>query len=291
MRKSAEEAVGDHDGGGRRPPEAGTGGLLDRSCRVADNPAPMLREPLAARGVGFGDGFRLRGHEIQRIEGFSDAVLAFAMTLLVVSLEVPRTFAELLETMNGFVAFALAFALLLRIWFLQYQWFRRYGLEDGFVITLNGALLFVVLFFVYPLKFLFGFLVRHFTGQETRILMPDGSLHPAIADSDMRTLMIVYGLGYIALFGAFWLLYNHAWRRRDRLELNEIERYDTLSTMYEAAINAGVALLSVLIALLADYHYAGIAGLIYMLLAPLMTGFGIWRGRGRQKLEPANPGR
>ncbi len=250
----------------------------------------MLREPLAARRVGMRDGFRLRGHEIQRIEGFSDAVLAFAMTLLVVSLEVPRTFAELLETMNGFVAFALAFALLLRIWFLQYQWFRRYGLEDGFVITLNGALLFVVLFFVYPLKFLFGFLVKNFTGQDTRVLMPDGTLHSAIAETDMRTLMIVYGLGYIALFGAFWLLYNHAWRRRDQLDLNPLERYDTRSTMYEAAINLGVATLSVLIAFLADYHYAGIAGLTYMLLAPVMTIYGSYRGRKRKKLEARSIG-
>jgi hypothetical protein len=247
----------------------------------------MLREPLAARGVGTGNGFRRRGVEIQRIEGFSDAVMAFAVTLLVVSLEVPHTFSELLVTMNGFVAFALAFALLLRIWFLQYQWFRRYGLEDGFVVTLNGALLFVVLFFVYPLKFLFGFLVKNFTGQDTRILMPDGSFHPAIAPTDMRTLMIVYSLGYIALFGAFWLLYNHAWQRRDRLDLSPLERFDTRSTMYEAAINLGVAILSVLIALIADYRYAGIAGLIYMLLAPLMTGFGMWRGRGRKKFEEA----
>ena len=237
-----------------------------------------------------GDGFRLRGHEIQRIEGFSDAVLAFAVTLLVVSLEVPRTFAELLGTMREFAAFALAFALLLRIWFLQYQWFRRYGLEDGFVITLNGALLFVVLFFVYPLKFLFSFLVKNFTGQDTRVLMPDGTLHPAIAETDMRTLMVVYGLGYLALFGAFWLLYNHAWRRRDLLDLNRLERFDTRSTMHEAAINVGVATLSVLIALFADYHYAGIAGLTYMILAPLMTGYGRWRGRQRKKLEAAGSG-
>jgi uncharacterized membrane protein len=248
----------------------------------------MLREPLVAKRVGIGDGFRLRGHEIQRIEGFSDAVLAFAVTLLVVSLEVPRTFAELLGTMREFAAFALAFALLLRIWFLQYQWFRRYGLEDGFVITLNGALLFVVLFFVYPLKFLFSFLVKNFTGQETGVLMPDGTLHPAIAASDMRTLMLVYGLGYIALFGAFWLLYNHAWQHRDQLDLNPLERFDTRSTMHEAAINLGVATLSVLIAFLADYHYAGIAGLIYMLLAPLMTIYGSYRGRQRKRLHPSS---
>jgi protein-S-isoprenylcysteine O-methyltransferase Ste14 len=55
------------------------------------------------------DGFRLRGlGEVSRIEALSDGVIAFAITLLVVSLEVPRTFDELLVTMRGFLAFAAA---------------------------------------------------------------------------------------------------------------------------------------------------------------------------------------
>ena len=247
----------------------------------------MLREPLAAKGFGARDGFRWRGVEMHRMEGFSDAVLAFAVTLLVVSLEVPRTFDELFEMMQGFVAFALAFALLLRVWFLQYQWFRRYGLEDGWTITLNGALLFTVLFFVYPLKFLFSFLVKTFTGQDTRVLMPDGTLHPAIASADMRTLMIVYGLGYIALFGTFWLLYVHAWRRRDRLELNPIERYDTWTTLLESSLHVGVAVLSVTIAVLTGPGLAGLAGMTYMLLAPVMMTLGMTSGRGRRKIPAA----
>ena len=221
----------------------------------------MIRAPLVERRFGESGGFRWRGHEVQRVEAFSDAVMAFAVTLLVVSLEVPRTFSELLETINGFVAFALSVALLFRIWYLQYQFFRRYGLEDGFTIALNAALMFVVLFFVYPLKFLFAFLVKEFTGQDTRVRLTDGSLVEAIGLHDMRTLMIVYGLGFLALYVTFGLLYRHAWSQRDRLDLDPLERFDTRSTMYEIAINLGVGALSVLVAIVCDYRLAGLAGL------------------------------
>ncbi len=55
-------------------------------------------------------------------------MFAFAVTLLVISLEVPKTFDELATSMHGFIAFACAFALLFTIWLQQYTFFRRYGL-------------------------------------------------------------------------------------------------------------------------------------------------------------------
>ena len=72
----------------------------------------MLREAVARKVESHDRGFRWRSHEISRIEGLSDAVFAFAVTLLIVSLEVPRTFAELRETISGFLPFAISFAML-----------------------------------------------------------------------------------------------------------------------------------------------------------------------------------
>ncbi len=52
----------------------------------------MLRERAADKGIGAERDFRWRGAAISRVEGLSDAVFAFAVTLLVVSLQVPQTF-------------------------------------------------------------------------------------------------------------------------------------------------------------------------------------------------------
>ena len=62
-----------------------------------------------------GHGFRIRGAEVSRIERFSDAVFGFAVTLLVVSLQVPLTFDNLVGVLRGLPAFAVWFALLVWI--------------------------------------------------------------------------------------------------------------------------------------------------------------------------------
>src|SRR5258708_4024016 len=101
----------------------------------------MLRERLIHRQHE--RGFRWRGGEVARIEGLSDAVFAFAVTLLVVSLEVPKTFNELAEIMRGFVPFAICFTFLMQVWYEQYRFFRRYNLQDTTSIIVNCFLLFI----------------------------------------------------------------------------------------------------------------------------------------------------
>ena len=132
----------------------------------------MFREVRMRSSPEIEHGFRMRGRDVTRLESFSDAVFGFALTLLVVSLEVPKNFDQLIETMRGFLAFAVCFAILAMIWNDRYTFCRRFGLQDGFVRALTCVLLFIVLLYVYPLKFLFnlfinGMILRGARGQLT----------------------------------------------------------------------------------------------------------------------------
>jgi hypothetical protein len=246
----------------------------------------MIREKLIDKGIGNSLKFRWRSHEISRIEGLSDAVFGFAVTLLVVSLEVPRTFGELMETMRGFGAFAISFTLLLLVWFNQYKFFRRYGLQDAPTVVLNSVLLFVVLFYVYPLKFLFSLLVNMFTGGQGRIRLANGAEGMMIDRLDqMSTLMIVFGAGYIAIFGVFTLLYWHAYRKRFELELNELEIFDTRKEIQESLFNVGIGSLSVAIAAVGGGGHSFASGMVYMLNAVVSPVHGMLMGKRRRKLE------
>lgn len=245
----------------------------------------MIRKQLIDKNIGK-NRFRWRSHEISRIEGLSDAVFGFAITLLVVSLEVPKTFRELAETMNGFGAFAASFLLLFLVWFNQHKFFRRYGLQDATTVWLNAALLFVVLFYVYPLKFLFSFLIDRFTGGHGEVRLPNGNVEAMIeSDQQMGSLMLIFGFGYLAVFAVFVLLHLHAYRKREQLELTEMERFDTLSSIQESALNCGIALVSISIVLFAGSRYSGLAGVCYMMTGLVMAVHGFIMGARRKKLE------
>lgn len=183
--------------------------------------------------------FSVRSNEISRIEGLSDAVFGFAITLLVVSLEVPKTSAEVLHAMRGFVPFALTFFVLVLVWRNQFRFFRRYGLEDTTTLFLNAALLFVVLFFVYPLKFVFGAISE-------RVLSHMGYGDRAIPnffhDPNAPILLMTFGLGWGVLFGIFALLYRHAYAVREQLRLSPLELFDTREATRVCAIMSAFGL-------------------------------------------------
>ena len=227
----------------------------------------MLRKNVARDLVGF----RLRGREVTRLESFSDAVFGFALTLLVVSLDVPKSFDDLVTTMRGFPSFALCFLFLTLIWNGHYQFCRRYGLDDGTSRFLTCVMLFLVLFYVYPLKFLFNFSI-------TGLLMSD-SLHAvSMTGSQYSQLLVIYGLGFAAVYLAMTLLYLHAYHLRDALELNDLEKFDTRYQIFRLSTLTAFGVIAAAVACIPALRYW--STLVYMLLFPVLrTSRAIYRRR------------
>lgn len=227
-----------------------------------------MRQALSRRRAG-NEGFRWRGDEVTRLEGFSDAVFAFAITLLVVSLEVPQTFDELLAAMRGFFAFGICFVLLLFVWYEHYKYFGRFGLQDTPTVWLNGALLFLVLFYVYPLKFVFTLTMDELLGLGEMVRLPSGDRVEMIEVSQVPIMMMIYGGGFIAVQLMFVLLYLRAYSLRDDLGLGAYELSVTREEIQGFLLNVFVGLSSVALALFGGAAAGWWAGLLYVLIFPL----------------------
>ena len=234
----------------------------------------MIRKAVGKKIQNDNKEFRLRGHDVKRIEAFSDAVFALAVTLLIVSLEVPKSFEELLITMKGFFAFSISFVLLMFIWYEQNVFFRRYALHDLRTIFLNGCLIFIVLFYVYPLKFLFSLLFNK------AMYETDSPLQ--IEPRQITQLMFIYGAGYVVIYILFFCMYVHAWRKREELQLTATEKFDTKTKMWAQLILAVVGALSVIVALALPEEKSGAAGYIFFLIGPAFTFFYSFRRKKRR---------
>jgi len=219
-----------------------------------------------------------RSHEPSRLETFSDAVFAFALTLVIVSIEVPRSFNDLLETMKGTLSFAVCFALLFYIWNTQNVFFRRYGLNDNITIFLNGCLLFVVLIYTFPLKFLSLIIFSSGT------YIQSGHVYRMLVDSQVSTLMLIYGAGYTTINALFFLMYRNAARQAEQLELTPREVYETQTLSYVNLFTACIGLIAMIAALMLPEGYAGTSGFIYFLISLVYPIWFAYRGK-RSRLK------
>ncbi len=222
--------------------------------------------------------FRMRGKEVTRLEAFSDTVFGFALTLLVVSLDVPRTFSDLATAMRGFPAFAICFLFLALIWNGHYKFCRRFGLDDGPCRFLTCLMLFVVLFYVYPLKFLFNAI--SITGGIF------GSGHPAthMSAADFSNLMTIYGLGFSAVYFALALLYLYAWKLREQLELTEFEKSETRYQLQRLFILMAFGVLAAVVARVPTL--VRWSGLTFVLISPAMMILRVIKKRRLSRVMP-----
>ena len=250
----------------------------------------MVRNALKNNEADTLDHFKLRGKDHTRIEGLSDGVFAIAIALLLISSDIPETFDQLMVFMYDFVPFAATITLLMLLWFEHYTFFIRYGLKDANTVTINTILLFQILFYVYPLKFLFKTLFTLFSGLFTSDRPKlERLFSETILPDDTATLMIIYGLGAASIFITFVLLYFYALRKKEKLQLSGYEIFQTRSSIYSNLIMASVPLGSVFIAATgiggdSNFTISGVFYWMYAVAMPLY--YGLYYTRKRKKDFP-----
>src|SRR5262249_35452957 len=138
------------------------------------------------------------------------------------------------------------------------------------------AFLFVVLFFTFPLKFLMGTLADRLMGGGKTIRLPNGTVERVLRPDHVPLLLTIYGLGFTAVSLIFFLLYAHAYRKREELDLNDLEIFDTRRTVEAQAHAVVVGLFVVMLAQLdgllrnkpyEDQVVFGAAGVCYLYIA------------------------
>lgn len=248
-----------------------------------------LRKLINKHYIGMNPDFRYRGEESSRIEAFSDAAFALAITLLVISQNVPNNFEALLSFIIDLVPFAICIALIMLLWYEHFIFFLRYGFRNPKIVSLNAVLLFLVLFYVYPLKFLAKVLTNIFVmpfivGREQAQLLLSKMISPA----DIPLFMLIYGLGAAAIFLIFSLMYRYAYAMRKELNLSPIEIFDTKSRVFSNVIMASIPMLSAILALVGIiFHWplvANLTGICYILYWPASPLYWKIRMKKRQLL-------
>lgn len=233
----------------------------------------QLRELPIERGV------RLRGTQATRLDTFVDAAFAFAVTLLVISVdEVPNSYPEFMQALAQVPAFLACFVLLMLFWWGHHSWSRKFGLHDAPSITLSLALVALVLIYVYPLRLIFGAFFANATGGA----LPSGL---SLTLEQLAHMFVVFGIGFSAMSGVLVALYLRADSCRERLLLDDRERYFARSEALTWGILAVTGIVSTFLALLLPPRLGPAAGFVYWSLIVSMPIQAHFAGRGRRRFE------
>lgn len=189
-------------------------------------------------------------HNISRVEAFSDAVFAFAATLMVVNFDMSADFESIGKAdATSFLSFAVSFFVLVGLWWVHYNFFRRTNYMDNWILALNAVLLFVVLYYVFPLKSL------------VQSIMGEG----ITTRNSLASLFVLYGIGFLLIFLCVSLMYHRAFKKskspKDSIELYFYFRHFLIFVLV-GAISVALASLKIGIRF-------GLPGFAYAILGPL----------------------
>ena len=107
--------------------------------------------------------------------------------------------------------------------------------------------------------------------------------------SQLARASAIYGLGWIAVFIMFGLLYRHAYRKRHELGLTPLEVFKIKSFAGHHMMSAAVGVVVVLIAVAAPRNYAFISPMVFALMWPVHAVYGSHRDKKQKAFEAQLP--
>jgi len=216
-----------------------------------------------------------------RLEALSDGAFAVAIGLLVVEVIPVDEFKTVVNIVRHAPAIAAAFAVFLWIWSVHRHYFATYALHDPKTVVLNSVLLFLVLFYVYPLKFVSTYVIEAIfhLNPETKATLA--------SPEDGALLLQIYGVGFVAIFLCYALLYRHALSRRAVLGLDDVQVLEARMSARACGLCMIVGLVSLAVTFVPGGPAKAVAGFSYSLIGPVMGVHGYLAGKARERLEAA----
>jgi uncharacterized membrane protein len=213
-----------------------------------------------------------------RLDNFTDAAFAFAVTLLVIGGSSAPTSYEMLESAVAEVpAFAIGFATILMFWFAHVRWRRYRGDGDWISSLLTVLLIFLVLIYVQPLQAMARSFSTFLGGGGTPF------------SGDVGDLFFIYGAGFVAMAATTAALFREA-RRNPALDRTSQAAARGETWIWLILVTTGLA--SILLTFFEATEE--VAPLAYSTL-PISIGLFVWRYDWEEKAardgdQPAEEG-
>jgi uncharacterized membrane protein len=194
-----------------------------------------------------------------RLDNFTDAAFAFAVSLLVIGgARAPENFDALLLSLGDIPAFAFGFAVMVMFWSSHVRWRKARGEGDWLSMLLTLVLVFLTLVYVQPLRAMAAATGLWFTG------------HGQMFGGSISGLFAVYGTGFVGMSLVMAALWVEAGREPDLTpELRGNARGECGIWLILAA--TGIASI-----LISQTRYGVWAAMVYATL-PLTIALFVWR--------------
>ncbi len=179
-----------------------------------------------------------RGENPSRMDNLTDAVFGIAVTLLIFNLSNPNSLKDLIAFTKTLPAFLVSIGFLIIIWKEHSRFSEIYGLRGPWFVFLNSLFIALVIFYVYPLRFLTLFMTQAIFGTDLPV---------TISPQEIPDIMIYYGFVAFALYFILLWFYHLALKKKEILQLNEYEVMHTKMVRKRMILMCVVPIASILL--------------------------------------------